>query len=116
MFIYHHIFNLFLLPQLKVAILDELKVARLQAVPHTLSKVIQLFETKNSRHSTMIVGATQSGKTTSWRILQSTMSRMNRNGEQGYQVVKVRKRHASIHVNVRLLSDLSVYSPQMTVQ
>ena len=74
---------------MKKAITKELQAANLQNVPHTMTKVIQLFETKNSRHSTMIVGATQSGKTVSWRILQSAMSRLNREGDTTFQQVKV---------------------------
>jgi dynein heavy chain len=35
---------------------EELKILSLQSVPGINSKVIQLFETKLSRHGTMIVG------------------------------------------------------------
>ena len=69
-----------------------LKEAGLQNISHTVTKVIQLFETKNSRHSTMIVGATMSGKTVSWKILQAAMSRLYRDGDPNYQVVKVSER------------------------
>ena len=65
-----------------------MKEMNLQNVPHTMTKVIQLYETKNSRHSTMIVGATQSGKTVSWKVLQAAMSRLNKEGDPNYQLVK----------------------------
>ena len=75
--------------QLKSAMEISMKEAGLQNITHTVTKVIQLFETKNSRHSTMIVGATLSGKTVSWKILQAAMSRLSRDGDINYQVVKV---------------------------
>ena len=67
-----------------------LKEKNLQNVPHTMTKVIQLFETKNSRHSTMIVGATQSGKTVSWKVLQAAMTKLNKEGDPNYLLVRVR--------------------------
>ena len=76
---------------MKTAIEEELKETNLQNVPHTVTKVIQLFETKNSRHSTMIVGATQSGKTVSWRVLQGAMSRLSKKKDSGFNPVKVRQ-------------------------
>ncbi|KAJ8310645.1 hypothetical protein KUTeg_012510 [Tegillarca granosa] len=48
----------------------------------------QLYETKTSRHSVMIVGHTQSGKTTTWRVLQASMSRLNKVKDSGFQTVK----------------------------
>lgn len=66
-----------------------LKEKNLQNVPHTMTKVIQLFETKNSRHSTMIVGATQSGKTVSWKVLQAAMTKLNKEGDPNYLLVRV---------------------------
>jgi len=55
-----------------------------------VTKVIQLYETKNSRHSTMIVGSTLSGKTVTWKVLQATLSRLSRDtSEQGFVAVKV---------------------------
>lgn len=62
----------------------------LQSTPFTLSKVLQLYETKNSHHSTMIVGCTGSGKTTSWRILQASLSSLCRAGEPNFNMVRVR--------------------------
>ena len=37
----------------------------------------------------MIVGQTGSGKSTVWKILQSTLSQMKKDGEPGYNLVKV---------------------------
>ena len=76
--------------QLKTAIEVELKAEGLQCTANAITKVIQLYETKNSRHSTMIVGKTLAGKTVTWRILQATMTRLFKEGDTSYQIVKVR--------------------------
>ena len=44
--------------ELQVAIENQLDTDNLQKVPIIITKIIQLFETKNSRHSVMIVGNT----------------------------------------------------------
>ena len=75
--------------QMKQAIQAELKERSLQHLPETVTKVIQLYETKNSRHSTMIVGTTLSGKTVTWRALQGTLGRLCKEGEPGFSLVKV---------------------------
>ena len=56
----------------------------------TVTKVIQLYETKTSRHAVMIVGSTLSGKSVAWKILQATMTRLSKGGDPNYQIVKVR--------------------------
>lgn len=73
---------------MKKAITEELKANCLQVNNYTLTKIIQLYETKSSRHSVMIVGNTQSGKTVCWRMLQASMTRLNKEGA-AYQAVKV---------------------------
>ncbi|ORZ33974.1 dynein heavy chain and region D6 of dynein motor-domain-containing protein [Catenaria anguillulae PL171] len=42
----------------------------LQVVESAIQKVIQLYDTKATRHSVMIVGATGVGKSTCWKVLQ----------------------------------------------
>ncbi|XP_066267393.1 dynein axonemal heavy chain 2-like isoform X1 [Branchiostoma lanceolatum] len=74
----------------KQAIDAELKAAGLQNIFFTTQKIIQLFETKNSRHSTMIVGKTGSGKTVSWRMLQATMGRMKKQGDVTFSCENVK--------------------------
>ncbi|CAB1351572.1 unnamed protein product [Coregonus sp. 'balchen'] len=74
--------------KLRETIEAELRQACLQVTPFTVTKVIQLYETKNSRHSTMIVGKTGSGKTVTWRTLQSTLTTMHRKGEPGFNLVR----------------------------
>lgn len=75
--------------QLQKTIEAELRQSGLQVTPFTVTKVIQLYETKNSRHSTMIVGKTGSGKTVTWRTLQSTLTTMHRKGDPSFNVVRV---------------------------
>ncbi|XP_074107880.1 dynein heavy chain 2, axonemal kl-2 [Cotesia typhae] len=59
----------------------------LQPIPMLLTKVIELFETKNSRHSTMIVGESNTGKSTTWKILKKTLTSMSRDGKKGFNIV-----------------------------
>ena len=67
----------------------ELQQQKLQVTRMALTKIIQLYETKLSRHSVMTVGGTQSGKTVAWRVLQAAMGRLNREGDPNFQQVKV---------------------------
>ncbi|XP_005399515.1 PREDICTED: dynein heavy chain 2, axonemal isoform X2 [Chinchilla lanigera] len=74
--------------KLQETVEQEIRERGLQCTPFTLTKVFQLYETKNSRHSTMIVGSTGSGKTTSWRILQASSSSLCRAGEPNFNIVR----------------------------
>uniref|UniRef100_A0A8B9RG35 Dynein, axonemal, heavy chain 2 n=1 Tax=Astyanax mexicanus TaxID=7994 RepID=A0A8B9RG35_ASTMX len=73
--------------KLKETIEEELHQSGLQVTPFTVTKVIQLYETKNSRHSSMIVGKTGSSKSVTWQILQKALSAMHRKGEPGFNLV-----------------------------
>ncbi|XP_049715237.1 dynein axonemal heavy chain 2 isoform X5 [Elephas maximus indicus] len=74
--------------KLREVIEQEVRDMGLQPTPFTLTKVIQLYETKNSRHSTMIVGCTGSGKTASWQILQLSLTSLSRAGDPNFNIVK----------------------------
>ncbi|XP_006863561.1 PREDICTED: dynein heavy chain 2, axonemal [Chrysochloris asiatica] len=74
--------------KLRETIEQEVRDLGLQATRFTLTKVIQLYETKNSRHSTMIVGCTGSGKTACWRILQLSLSNLSRAGDPNFNIVR----------------------------
>lgn len=63
------------------AITKELKIANLQPIPVTYTKIIQLFETKNSRHAVMIVGQTGAGKSVTWQMLKNTLTRLKKEGK-----------------------------------
>ncbi|XP_013412698.1 dynein heavy chain 2, axonemal [Lingula anatina] len=74
--------------KMKTAIEEELRAFGLQTIPNTITKVIQLYETKNSRHSVMIVGKTLSGKSVTWRVLQAAMGRLHKAGDPAFNMVK----------------------------
>ncbi|XP_053977121.1 dynein axonemal heavy chain 2 [Hylaeus volcanicus] len=61
---------------------------KLQPIPLILTKVIELYETMSSRHSTMIVGESNTAKTVTWRILQNTMTSMKSDKKPGFNVVR----------------------------
>ncbi|XP_042300452.1 dynein axonemal heavy chain 2-like, partial [Sceloporus undulatus] len=67
---------------------QELREMGLQVIPFTITKVIQLYETKNSRHSSMIVGNTGSGKTVTWRALQATLCSLHKSGDPTGNIVR----------------------------
>ncbi|KAK7827526.1 hypothetical protein U0070_026732 [Myodes glareolus] len=73
---------------LRDTIEQEIREMGLQITQFTLTKVLQLYETKNSRHSTMIVGGTGSSKTTSWKILQASLTSLCRAGDPNFNVVR----------------------------
>ncbi|XP_063222941.1 dynein axonemal heavy chain 2 isoform X2 [Bacillus rossius redtenbacheri] len=66
-----------------------LKEAGLQIVSQVETKVIQLYETKNSRHSVMLIGQTGSGKTVTWKTLQSALTKMSKTPNSTETAVKV---------------------------
>ncbi|XP_034934334.1 dynein heavy chain 2, axonemal [Chelonus insularis] len=59
----------------------------LQPVPMLLTKVVELYETKNSRHSTMIVGQSNTGKSATWKVLKNTMTTMKKEAKIGFNAV-----------------------------
>ena len=74
---------------MKAAIEAELAIANLQSNENTILKIIQLYETKNSRHATMIVGQSGSGKTVTWQMLQKTLTRLKKEVKNGpYEAVR----------------------------
>nr|XP_039250408.1 dynein heavy chain 2, axonemal-like [Styela clava] len=74
--------------KLREAIVTELKANKLQVLDHSVLKVIQLYETKNSRHSVMIVGQTGVGKSVTWRTLQASLTAMKKAGNNDFNIVK----------------------------
>lgn len=79
----------FILFQLKEAIEVELRGRGLQVTPFIVTKVIQLYETKNSRHSSMLVGKTGSAKSVTWRTLQNALTALHQKGVSDFQPVQV---------------------------
>ena len=71
------------------ALAAELKAAHLQSKEITVSKVLQLYETKNTRHATMMVGYSGSGKSVAWTMLQAILTRLNKENPKLPQYQKV---------------------------
>lgn len=73
---------------LNTAIEDELRSMGLQSIKTAITKVIQLYETKNSRHSVMILGKTCTAKTATWKALKGAMGRMKKAKKPGFNMVQ----------------------------
>ena len=72
------------------AIERELEASNLQVIDVTVKKIIQLYETKNSRHAVMIVGQTGSGKSVTWKTLRNTLTHLSKEDKDPqYQIVRV---------------------------
>jgi len=63
----------------------------LQITQTSIEKVIELYETHNSRHSVMLVGKTLSGKTTTWKLFKYALITLNKRGFSEYNKIIVRK-------------------------
>ncbi|CAN9505279.1 unnamed protein product [Ophioblennius macclurei] len=74
--------------KLKDAIEAEFLRNGLQVTPFSMTKVIQLYQTMNTRHSTMLVGKTGSAKSVTWRTLKKALTTLHQQGVPGYQNVQ----------------------------
>ncbi|KAM3963696.1 LOW QUALITY PROTEIN: dynein heavy chain 2, axonemal kl-2 [Aphomia sociella] len=74
---------------LENAISAEMRLVGLQPVKAALHKVIQIYETKNSRHSSILLGDTNTAKSVSWKMLAATLSRLSREKVPGFVNVQV---------------------------
>ncbi|XP_071050357.1 dynein axonemal heavy chain 2 isoform X2 [Onthophagus taurus] len=71
------------------AIEESFRSVGLQTIKSGVIKVIQLYETKGSRHSVMILGATGTAKSVTWSALKDTKGRMKQKNKPGFQAVQV---------------------------
>lgn len=93
----------------------ELRQSGLQVTPFIMTKVIQLYETKNSRHSSMLVGKTGSGKSVTWRTLQSALTALHHKNVPGFQQVQVGvegKEYSKMCCLIMLRSHCEGYIPE----
>ncbi|KAG5894356.1 hypothetical protein JTB14_031917 [Gonioctena quinquepunctata] len=74
---------------INLAIMEYMEENNLQPIPIALTKVIQLFETKNSRHAVMILGKTCTAKSVTWKILQGAMIKLKQANKPGFNKVQV---------------------------
>lgn len=74
--------------QFQVAIESEMKKQGLVPKAEMVNKVIQLYDTKNTRHGNMLVGQALCGKSTCWKILQKAMNVLHKEDPKKYPFVK----------------------------
>lgn len=55
-----------------------MKAAGLIVKEEQIKKMIQLYDSKNTRHGNMLVGTSMSGKSTCWKILKNAMNTLNK--------------------------------------
>lgn len=60
----------------------------LQKIPSAVTKAIQLYETKNSRHSVMLLGDTGTAKSVTWQVLKIAYGKMKALGQPGWTDVQ----------------------------
>lgn len=65
-----------------------MRISKLQARPEHVTKIIQLYDSKNTRHGNMLVGSSLSGKSTCWKILKNTLLFLNEREPTKYPKVK----------------------------
>ncbi len=70
------------------AIEDEVKAANLMIKPEQIKKIVQLYDSKNTRHGNMLVGSTMSGKSTIWKMLKNTLNTLSAAKPDKYPQVK----------------------------
>lgn len=63
---------------LQLAIEDCLIAKNLSLNENLIVKIMQLYESKRTRHGNMLVGQTQSGKSSAWQILQDAMNLLHK--------------------------------------
>jgi dynein heavy chain, axonemal len=73
---------------LQDAIEQILKKEGYQVHPPQIAKIIQLYDTKNTRHGNMLVGSTLSGKSTSWKTLQKALNLLHKEPNSKFPAVK----------------------------
>jgi len=74
---------------LKGEIERQLQKEGLQVHHPLIDKIIQLYESKGTRHGNMLVGGTLSGKTTAWQMLQRALTALHENKVAGFEAVQV---------------------------
>jgi dynein heavy chain len=70
------------------ALEGEIKAAGLIVKEEQVKKMVQLYDSKNTRHGNMLVGCSMSGKSTCWKILKNTMNNLNKTMPEKFPSVK----------------------------
>jgi len=53
-----------------------------------IKKMVQLYDSKNTRHGNMLVGCSMSGKSTCWKILKNALNTLNTTLPEKFPTVK----------------------------
>ena len=82
------------LPQLDYSTLTaemerQVRATQLTPTPAFLDKMLQMYETKQTRHGLMLVGCSQSGKTSAWKTLAASLTALAERGVKGVLPVEV---------------------------
>jgi dynein heavy chain len=64
-------------PELTSAVEQAYKELGYVVKKEQVAKIIQLFDSKNTRHGNMLVGRTLTGKSTCWKVLHKAMNILN---------------------------------------
>ena len=67
----------------------QVQKAGLTVVQSFVEKVLQLYETKQTRHGVMLVGDAQTGKSAAWKMLAATLTALSEQGVKGVLPVEV---------------------------
>lgn len=74
--------------EFEAALTEEVLANHLQSIPAITTKVVQLMETKASRHGVMVVGESGAGKSTVWKLSQAVSTKLAAKYPERYGVVK----------------------------
>ena len=75
--------------QLLAEVERQLRLSNMTPTPAFIEKILQLYETKQTRHGLMLVGAAQTGKTAAWKTLAAALTALAERGVRGVAAVEV---------------------------
>lgn len=71
----------------------ELAAEHLQPNAALIKKIIELYESKRTRHGNMLVGESLAGKTTAWTALQKSLTTLANNSVHNFRKVRREEIH-----------------------
>lgn len=72
---------------LREAVVKQFELKNLRLIDPIIDKVLQLYNTKATRHGNMVVGKAYSGKTTCWTVLAAALTSLAEKGVENYKKV-----------------------------
>jgi dynein heavy chain len=91
--------------ELSTKVEQEFTERNLNVVPNIIERTIQLFDTMKVRHGVMLVGPTGGGKTTSYEVLASALTKLYEAGSNNpdYQRVRMDVINPKVHFCCKLI-------------